>query len=365
MVMLIADEPRFQPSLSSQRPPKFDVSEMWFNWPNPTGNGDKFITGHNLHYPPVVIRANTSEEASSDLLHPTFSCQVPLVIWNRWPYNIAEAFGNTYARLLNSLLVSKGLKSLAEIDDISEASFPSHFIPIMATPHGLKIPPYMHVFSKALFPGHPLMSLADMSSRSDPSLNSGKSEENLERCYQSMHLCRFQNRYDRGLVTAARLLANNLASDIKEAVMAAGLEKFWTGPSVDNAMKVIIASRPPDSASRTVLNEEELLTECNAWKPSDGGSSFSSARCVSYRFGSNRGSGKDGESLLIDIGIVQGADVLVCLHGAACLNSYFMSKGSGEFMIQSDTSSYKTLLHYYTFFPSGGNQAKGNEPWME
>ena len=60
--------------------------------PCAAGNGDKFERGKDIHVPGVVIRVNTSEEASPDLQHPVFSaCTRPIVLWQRcvqcvqWP----------------------------------------------------------------------------------------------------------------------------------------------------------------------------------------------------------------------------------------------------------------------------------------
>jgi hypothetical protein len=92
------------------------------------GNGDRYWVGQQLHYAPIVIRPNTSQEACPDMRAspPDFdTCTVPLVMWSRWPFNIVEAFGNVYARLHRAVSggdVSKGL------------------LPVLATPHGLKAP---------------------------------------------------------------------------------------------------------------------------------------------------------------------------------------------------------------------------------
>ena len=50
----------------------FAIHEPLWNHPLPfnlvaPGNGDKYKSGEHIHYPPVVIRANTSEEACPDL----------------------------------------------------------------------------------------------------------------------------------------------------------------------------------------------------------------------------------------------------------------------------------------------------------
>lgn len=77
-----------------------------------------------------MIRPNTSEEACPDLRAepPTFdTCTVPLVIWARWPYNLAEAFGVVYSRLLGSV----------DSGDIAETGVVQ---PVLATPHGLRAP---------------------------------------------------------------------------------------------------------------------------------------------------------------------------------------------------------------------------------
>lgn len=71
-----------------------------------------------------------SEEACADLraAPPDFdACTVPLVLWTRWPYNLAEAFATVYARLL---------RAVAEGD----VARPGEVLPVLATPHGLQAP---------------------------------------------------------------------------------------------------------------------------------------------------------------------------------------------------------------------------------
>ena len=71
-----------------------------------------------------------SEEACSDLRAgpPDFdTCTVPLVLWTRWPYNLAEAFATVYARLQHAV-------------EAGELARTGEVLPVLATPHGLRAP---------------------------------------------------------------------------------------------------------------------------------------------------------------------------------------------------------------------------------
>ena len=167
------------------------------------------------------------------------------------------------------------------------------------------------------------------------------------------------------------------------------------------------ASRP-GSDSRSLLNEAELLTECNKWTPNTaaataaaaapgrrrrqllemlgnhrkgskqivnstlgklkgaecrGGSTRSllaapgggdekwtwvSANCVARRFGSSPG------GMLADLGFMSDVDVLVCIHGAACLNGFFMPNGSSLVRGDGDGEKYlsNVILHFPQTLPS-------------
>lgn len=69
---------------STQHVPSFNVDGIFYNWPSKTGNGDKYMHGHNIPVSPVVIRAATELEACPDLREPRFSsCTSPLVLYVR------------------------------------------------------------------------------------------------------------------------------------------------------------------------------------------------------------------------------------------------------------------------------------------
>ena len=238
------------------------------------------------------------------------------------------------------------------------------------------------------------------------------------RCFKRAHLCRLKARDEDALVAAAHSLSRHYDADIRQAAEAVGLPDPWpvrggggsgyktdsaqggygSGSGSGAAMHVVFATRPSTDA-RSLLNEAELLAECNAWAPApdDGGDTrggrriaesgasglgampqgtgpggggalkvgagegnadderpshavgrrrvrslldassavdsttddnsspaWGSATCVTRAFGSSAAAG----GMLADIGFMSGADVLVCLHGAACLNAYFMGNGS-------------------------------------
>ena len=59
---------------------------------------------------------------------------MPLVLWTRWPYNLAEAFATVYARLQHAV-------------EAGELARPGEVLPVLATPHGLRAPRYVHTSS--------------------------------------------------------------------------------------------------------------------------------------------------------------------------------------------------------------------------
>ncbi|GAX75880.1 hypothetical protein CEUSTIGMA_g3323.t1 [Chlamydomonas eustigma] len=409
---------RYQPSLSIERPPTFSVKDITYNWPNPLGNGDRYLTGQQLHYAPIVIRPNTSQEACSDMraMPPDFdACTVPLVMWSRWPFNIVEAFGTVYARLQRAIAGG----------DVSEG-----LLPVLATPHGLRAPRHLELFLEALFP-QPMITLADLSKRpqdgSCSSLKAGTSTPTTSattknRCYRRVHLCRLRHRDETSPVKAARALAKHHAAAAAAAAQgsSAGLLDPWNAADRNKVLRVVIASRL-STESRSLLNEGELLRQCNEWKSSDveGASTrrlasgnppspkrkigsvdqlphlsqvsrdkltssdplvtstiseedmdlsdrnsesrrgaheevsntpklstkdreytkrhimgrnvrstgvpnkWHTARCVIRKFGSEEQGG-----LVADMEFMSHADVLLCLHGAACINAFFMANGS-------------------------------------
>jgi hypothetical protein len=102
----------------------------------------------------------------------------------------------------------------------------------------------------------------------------------------------------------------------------------WALAAQAMQLRVVFASRP-GGRSRTLLNEAELLAECNSWTPPDG-AAWTSAVCAAYEFGraASKQLGSGDTALLSDAGMMTTADVLVCVHGAACLNAFFMPDGS-------------------------------------
>ena len=194
----------------------------------------------------------------------------------------------------------------------------------------------------------------------------------LGRCFRQVHLCKLKMRYDKRLVSAARGLSRHYRERIQE--IAAADPGPWSASGSVGTLRVVFASRP-DADSRSLLNEAELLSECNAWKapspPSpqqprrnhnarrgltsqgeadgkmlqprrsgekrrpllteDRGDASgprskvwrSSAVCVTRVFGSGPQGG-----MLSDIAFMDQVDVLICIHGAACGNAYFMRNGS-------------------------------------
>lgn len=260
------------------------------------GNGDRYVRGWNLHYAPITIRPNSSEEACWDTQHPSFDpCNVPLIMWSRWPYNLAEAYGTVYAKLW---LTAKA------------GALPAELLPVLATPHGLRAPKHMATFLGGLFT-RPLTTLAQLSARRVDSgcEDAGQAGAGLQqqqqqqtaaqgaegsvgrvgRCFATAHLCKFRNRDVTSLVAAARDLQAHYAQQVAELLQSeaqatrsggsgsgstaasghgsshGASDTAWDGAG-EGVLRVVFAVRPGMDA-RSLLNVEELLQQCNAWTP--------------------------------------------------------------------------------------------------
>eukprot|EP00798_Chlamydomonas_sp_ICE-L_P031667 gene31667-6868_t len=94
---------------------------------------------HWAMLPNITIRRNTSFEASDDLSAspPSFDpCTTPLVVWTRYPYNMGETFSTLLTRLSHAI-------------DSGMLSPVSAFAPIVATPHGMRLPTYTELYMRS------------------------------------------------------------------------------------------------------------------------------------------------------------------------------------------------------------------------
>jgi hypothetical protein len=317
--LLNADDEKYQPSISSGRPPKFNLDDLRYNWPHSQGNGDRFKAGHSLFFPPVSIRPNNSMEACKDTQQPVFdTCIIPLVMWSNWIFNFGESLSLYYARLWASSVSN---------------SLPRSFLPVLATPHGLSAPHYFNVFSKSLF-DKDLVTLAQLSGRHiSCAINNNNNNNNesmsLGRCFQVVHLCRLKKPGIQ-IMAAAQDLVRFYQDAIQKALDDAPkhMKEIWSGAGPE-VLRVVIALRP-NRESRSLLNEEEIIAQCNSWIASEP-MLWKTARCVGHHFGT--------QGMLIDMGIMNKTDVLLCIHGAECNNAFFMLNGS------SMVGAFKSSLH--------------------
>ncbi|MEW5316176.1 MAG: hypothetical protein WDW38_007562 [Sanguina aurantia] len=146
----ISYDPQYAVNTSTQHVPSFNVDGIFYNWPSKTGNGDKYMHGHNIPVSPVVIRAATELEACPDLREPRFSsCTSPLVLYVRWPFNVGELFESAFAQLLP--MIERGTIS-------------RRMTLVLATPHGLQLPSFTRMMFQTLFEPA-VTTLADFSTR--------------------------------------------------------------------------------------------------------------------------------------------------------------------------------------------------------
>eukprot|EP00798_Chlamydomonas_sp_ICE-L_P005068 gene5069-34863_t len=275
----------------------------------------------------VTIRSNTSEEVCDDMRStpPDFEqCIAPLVLWSRWPYNVAETYGALYMRLAHA---------------VESGTMSANLAPVVATPHGLKIPHFTKIFLESVFNRLPI-SFADLSARMgchgpppSSSLSSGSSESLVApppsgRCFKQAHLCKLKTRDDAyGVVKAGRSLLKHFKGQIEAKGAQVRGKGPWSGAD-EHVMRVVFATRPGLS-SRRLINEDDLVTQCNKWTRQslpwaleglpEPPRQYSSARCVAHVF---------GKSMVEDMALMEHASVFVALHGAACMNSYYMPDGA-------------------------------------
>ncbi|KAI3439058.1 hypothetical protein D9Q98_001468 [Chlorella vulgaris] len=93
-----------------------------------------------------------------------------------------------------------------------------------------------------------------------------------------------------------------------------------TGNSSSRVLRVLFISRSPKVAVRQILNMDELLERCQAWKYTDPASSI--------QFAAECGVWQPGSDLQSTIAAVRGADIMVGRHGAGMTNGFFMKDGA-------------------------------------
>ncbi|KXZ54298.1 hypothetical protein GPECTOR_5g384 [Gonium pectorale] len=302
-------DPQYNPRYSKQKIPGFDVREMVYNWPNPHGNGDKFELGRDIRVPPLAFRVNTTAEPSADLAQPTFSaCTSPLIIWQRWLYNVGEVFESSYVRMYEEFAAGALDPSLSLV---------------VATPHGLRLPSYMPLFYGALFK-RPVVTLAELSARKDdPQATPSNATAEGWHCFERVTLCRFWKRKGSGLAAAGEHLLRTYADRLPPVS-----DLFHPQDDAD-ALKVVFASRP-NATGRALLNEAELLQACNGLDLAGaeaaargsgrgGAGRFKRVKCVAHVF---------GRDLFYDWSLASSIDVLVATHGAAGYHAFYMTRGS-------------------------------------
>ncbi|GLC64014.1 hypothetical protein PLESTF_000109200 [Pleodorina starrii] len=317
----ITYDPQYDPASSIRKVPTFDVRDIVYNWPNPWGNGDKFERGRGLHVPPVSIRARTSQEASPDLREPVFStCTLPIILWQRWMFNVGEVFEASYVRLYEEFAAGRVDPRLSLV---------------VATPHGLRQPDFMQLLFGAIFTPK-VTTLAELSQRPPPDdahhqhlPRSTTREGRSSRCFTKLYLCAIKTRKDDGHCAAGAHLLRQY-----EGRLPPVNDLFHPEGDAD-ALKVVLASRP-NATGRAILNEEELLQACNQMDLEQHlvssvsastmgrrglGGAFRRRRlkCVSHVF---------GRDLMYDLALAKAADVLVTTHGAVGYYSFYMGAGT-------------------------------------
>ncbi|EFN56638.1 hypothetical protein CHLNCDRAFT_144434 [Chlorella variabilis] len=309
--------------------PRLNITHLVYNWAGLEGNNDRLRRSLSSYEPLAYRFGSGALEASPDLRQPLFSnCTVPVVMWTNWIHNFAEAFSHVAARVW----------ALQDGGAMSRAA-----TLVVGTPAGERLPDFLPTLLRPFTPhpfsqrcgtsggeeepspgaaaGRPASSssaAAGGPANSSSAAAGGPASSGAGRCFQTAYLCAFLYGYYQADYGAAQAIFSHYQLQLPPLPAEA---RFQGGPEV---LKVLINRR--HGPVRNLLNSAALVQACNdpaAWRGLAGAQGRGSPiRRVQCR---EAGLGGDG---LANMAAVRAADVLVCLHGAACTNWLFMSKGS-------------------------------------
>jgi hypothetical protein len=95
-----------------------------------------------------------------------------------------------------------------------------------------------------------------------------------------------------------------------------------SGDASTRVLRVLFITRSPKVAVRQILNMDELLERCQAWKYTDPASGV--------HFAAGCGVWQPGADLPSNIAAFRSADVVIGRHGAAMANAFFMPEGGAR-----------------------------------
>ncbi|GAX72882.1 hypothetical protein CEUSTIGMA_g337.t1 [Chlamydomonas eustigma] len=233
--------------------------------------------------PDPMIRPRTTREQTHDLAHPEFSnCTVPVIFYLSYMFNVHEIFEKMFVPLW-----------VATQRDAWDPRYSIIFQSLgQSLPSNLKLLSSFHTHQ-------PPVTLSEASARLSNNLSAKFTIEGRHhRCFQTLGLCRFEQHWHwttswwdlrdgweqpnwkaakafvdlyerRGMLPkigpSLPKPINSAELELKSGKGQHGKNKGWgSSPSL---LRVVLARRP-GSPRRSILNSEEVIRWCNAWRPS-------------------------------------------------------------------------------------------------
>ncbi|CAL8463209.1 g2743 [Coccomyxa elongata] len=308
----ITFDKRLQPGADFEEGLIFDH----FGFHNIPGFPDN-VRGAKTRFFPVLQRGNSTADPP-DIQSPSFqACQVPLIWWPWWPFNPADVY-------LNSVLPLERMLREGVIDN------QVWLVPVL---DGLQTPRFYEWWFAPLSQ-QPVMPLGDLSARTRAG----------SRCFKRMLFCNlpglwkqpFDQNWTAGLqpsLVGQKIVDHYIperSPQVKKAIAAA------TSGTV-TALKVAFIER---RKSRHILNLKDLINECNELTVGEA-FDLRAVQCTAVSF-------DDVGNFTALLAELQTIDILVGVHGAGLVNTYFLRPGAAFVEIFPCRFAHPSLL----FWPS-------------
>ncbi|KAL4444893.1 hypothetical protein ABPG77_003943 [Micractinium sp. CCAP 211/92] len=269
-----------------------------FNFPLGPGSNYDIWARQQEQLPPLLFRPLSDREPTPDLQRPVFDTStVPLVLVAEWAENYGHTLGNSAAWLHAHL-------------HVAHANWAPRAALVVQTPLGLALPSHWQPLVGPLVPHRPVQTLADFSARRlDTPRGSGS------RCFADMLVCSGDHELQSTNVWQASQALVALNSPLPKSPVESAL-----AGCDGTCLRVLFLTRSPKPFMRQVLNLEELVAQCNAWRHTDASSGQTfTADCSIFQ---------PGADLKTNMAAVRSADAIVGLHGAGMANAFFAKAGA-------------------------------------
>ncbi|KAI3432327.1 hypothetical protein D9Q98_003886 [Chlorella vulgaris] len=331
---IVSYDSAFSPSnATSLSIPEIKIDDMQYAWGGAEDNGDKYRRAY-FHYKPLPFRYAGQLEESPDLQHPVFSDCTPVVMWSMWIHNYGECLSFLASRMWQ--MATDGMLSNGTLLSIG-------------TPAGERLRGFLP-FMLQPFTVHPVLSFAELSSRTAAPRENHRSSHPYGRCWKTAHLCAFhRSDFVAGLFGAGQAIYEHYKTQLREPPPGAVFDT-----EDEHMLKVIIDHR--NGSTRNLLNWQELVHECNSFAgwtlPPNSFIKRVQCRHISL-----------GNDPLINLAAVRPADVLVAVHGSGCNNWFSMKEGSSLIELRPFQFAKNARDWVNRYFPAHAGHIKHKVHW--